>query len=155
MSTIVDFENILLLKPPFEITNVRVNNYIVFFTMNGHEFSTQGSHIYHSSHPFYDHPLTRMWAKEDNDPTEILRKELHSDEINAEIDMFTDNKFEMYETVFSCAIELMKKGDKKGFIKYIDSNFFITVEGKGKKLLKKLNNERVRSSKRESTRRDS
>lgn len=129
------FESLIRTGGPFEITDVEMRDNITFFKINGHQYSTIGTRIYHKDNPMFDHPITKAHAERINDPEAIADEEKQTEEVQRCIALFLKHRQQMYQIIFVNAIHRLFNRGPEAFADCIDKFLSVSPTEEGEKLI--------------------
>ncbi len=131
-------ETLLQANPSQSITNVFVRENLTFFKVGNESFCTAAGKIYHSSNPMFDHPVTKIWAREHvTEEGKAEHKEM-IDQINTQLDLWMKHRKSCYKIVFMLALDAMVQHDEDTMMEVADEYFSITPEDACNKILERL-----------------
>jgi len=121
----ITFES-LIKNGKFEITDVRKENNMTYFKINGYQFQAYGGKVIHEKEPMYNSIPAKIFAFNENNPVGIENQRELSDKINSDLDRWYKHRNALYKIIFIKALELFNEKGEDEFVKYIDHHFFIT-----------------------------
>lgn len=138
MSNEISFETILRSGAELKISDIYEKDDITYFKINGYQFQTYDNKIQHEGSPMYDHPLTKIWAHDHNDPEGIERHDQMMDNVNKELELWYKHRLTVLKVCLCISTQiLVAKGDK-AFLDYLDKHFMITAEDEARKMIMQL-----------------
>lgn len=134
MADYVKLESILRAGGELRISDVKLFDNHVVFSLNGHVFQTYADKTIPKGHALFGHPLTDIWAAEENTPEGIEAQKNRSDEVNAELEQWARYKKHFLKFFFVSALHFLKESGDDSFMEYVENRVYITPEGEGKAL---------------------